>query len=172
MPMKPALIALALGLALSAPAAAQNASQIAKVQTGGSCPRCNLFQADFGDKVLRGRNLAGARLRQSDMSLSVLNHSDLSHADLRDVNGYGGLFGNVNFAGADMANSTFVGAYLEGANFRGAKFSGANFSGAEMDKAVGLSQSQLNAACGDLALTRRAGRLICDTCGAVPERLG
>jgi len=25
--------------------------------------------------------------------------------------------------------------------------------------------------CGDLALTRRAGRLICETCGAVPERL-
>ena len=26
--------------------------------------------------------------------------------------------------------------------------------------------------CGDLALTRRAGRLICETCGAVPERMG
>ena len=27
-------------------------------------------------------------------------------------------------------------------------------------------------ACGDLALTRRAGRLVCETCGAAPERLG
>ncbi len=147
--MKSALIALAISLAATAPAMAQNAAQIAKVQTGGSCPHCNLFQADFGNKVLRSRNLAGSRLRQSDMSLSVLNHSDMAHADLRDVNGYGALFSSVNFAGADMTNSTFVGSFLEGANFRGAKLSGANFSGAEMVKALGLTQAQLNAACGD-----------------------
>jgi uncharacterized protein YjbI with pentapeptide repeats len=160
MPMKPALIALAICLAAnlaSGPAMAQNATQIAKVHAGGSCPHCNLFQADFGNKVLRSRNLAGARLRQSDMSLSVLNHSDMAHADLRDVNGYGALFSSVNFTGADMTNSTLVGAYLEGANFRGAKLSGANFSGAEMEKAVGLTQSQLNAACGDEKTTLPRG---------------
>ncbi len=155
--MKSALIALVISLAATAPAMAQNAAQIAKVQAGGSCPHCNLFQADFGNKVLRSRNLAGSRLRQSDMSLSVLNHSDMAHADLRDVNGYGALFSSVNFAGADMTNSTFVGAFLAGANFRGAKLNGANFSGAELASlvdgkmvvAVGLTQSQLNAACGD-----------------------
>ena len=26
--------------------------------------------------------------------------------------------------------------------------------------------------CGDLSLTRRAGRLVCETCGVAPERLG
>ena len=77
-PMKPVLIALAACLAASAPALAQNAAQIAKVQGGGSCAHCNLFQADFGNKVLKSRNLAGSRLRQSDMSLSVLNHSDMA----------------------------------------------------------------------------------------------
>ena len=151
------LITLAAILAMASPAMAQNATQIAKVQNGGSCPHCNLFQADFGNKVLRSRNLAGARLRQSDMSLSVLNHSDMSHADLRDVNGYGALFSSVSFVGADMTNSTFVGAYLEGANFRGAKLAGANFAGAQMSKAVGLSQSQLNAACGDEKTTLPRG---------------
>ncbi len=147
--MKPALIALAAALAFAAPAMAQNATQIAKVKAGGGCAHCNLFQADFGNRVLKSRNMAGSRLRQSDMSLSVLTRSDMSHADLRDVNGYGALFGGVNFAGADMTNSTFVGAYLEGANFRGAKLGGANFSGSEMDKALGLTQAQLNGACGD-----------------------
>jgi len=148
-PMKPALIALAASLLLAAPAMAQNATQIAKVQGGGSCAHCNLFQADFGNRVLKSRNMAGARLRQSDMSLSVLTRSDMSHTDLRDVNGYGALFGEVNFSGADMTNATFVGSYLEGANFRGAKLGGANFSGAEMEKARGLTQAQLNGACGD-----------------------
>jgi uncharacterized protein YjbI with pentapeptide repeats len=146
--MKPIVLALSLSLAAS-PALAQNAAEISKVQSGASCPHCNLFQADLGNKVLKNRNLTGARLRQSDMSLSVLNYSNMSHADLRDVNGYGALFTGVNFAGANMTNATFVGAYLEGANFRGARLNGVNFSGAEMDKAVGLTQRQLDAACGD-----------------------
>jgi uncharacterized protein YjbI with pentapeptide repeats len=155
--MKPALIALALCLAGAAPAMAQNATQIAKVHAGGSCPRCNLFQADFGNKTMFHRNLAGARLRQSDMSLAALDYTTMANADLRDVNGYAGRFTGVNFSGADMTNSTFVGAYLGGANLRGAKLSGANLSGAEMAKAIGLTQSQLNAACGDEKTTLPRG---------------
>ena len=146
--MKP--IALALTFALAAtPALAQNASQIAKVQNGGSCARCNLFQADLGNKVLKSRDLTGARLRQSDMSLSVLNYSKMGHADLRDLNGYGALFVGVNFSGADLTNATLVGADFAGANFKGAKLNGVNLSGSEMEKSVGLSQRQLDAACGD-----------------------
>jgi uncharacterized protein YjbI with pentapeptide repeats len=146
--MKNVLLALVICLSAST-ALAQNAGQIAKVQNGGSCPHCNLFQADLGNKVLKNRNLAGARLRQSDMSLSVLNDSTMAGADLRDINGYGALFNGVNFAGADMTNATMVGVDLVGANFRGAKLIGVNFSGAEMAEAVGLTQAQLDEACGD-----------------------
>jgi uncharacterized protein YjbI with pentapeptide repeats len=146
--MKAAALVLMFSLA-AGPVLAQNAAEIGKVQDGGGCPHCNLFQADFGNKVLKNRNLAGARLRQSDMSLSVLNYSNMSHADLRDVNGYGALFTGVNFSGADMTNATFVGSYMAGANFRGAKLAGVNFSGSEMEKALGLTQRQLDAACGD-----------------------
>ena len=146
--MKPALFALMLSLA-AGPTLAQNAAQISKVQDGGSCPHCNLFQADLGNRMVKNRNLAGARLRQADMSLSVLDYSNLSRTDLRDLNGYGGRFTGVNFAGADLTNATLVGAYLGGANFRGAKLNGVNIAGAEMDKAVGLTQRQLDGACGD-----------------------
>jgi uncharacterized protein YjbI with pentapeptide repeats len=157
MPMKTALIALVVSLAVTAPAVAQNAAQVAKVQAGGSCPHCNLFQADLGNKTMVRRNLAGARLRQSDMSLSALDYTTMAGADLRDVNGYAGRFTGVNFSDADMTNSTFVGAYLGGANLRGAKLAGANFSGAEMAKAIGLNQGQLNAACGDEKTTLPRG---------------
>jgi uncharacterized protein YjbI with pentapeptide repeats len=143
-------VALVLAFSLAAfPALAQNAAQIGRAQAGENCPHCNLFQADLGNKDLKDKNYTGARLRQSDLSLSVFNHSSFAGADLRDVNGYGALFTDSNFAGANMTNATFVGAYLEGANLRGANLSGVNFSGAEMDRASGLSQSQLNAACGD-----------------------
>jgi uncharacterized protein YjbI with pentapeptide repeats len=78
-----------------------------------------------------------------------MNRTNFSGGDLRDVNAYGGVFGGASFARADLTNASFVGAYLESANFSGANLSGVNFSGAEMDRAVGLSQGQLNRACGD-----------------------
>jgi uncharacterized protein YjbI with pentapeptide repeats len=146
--MKTAALVLALSVA-AVPALAQNAAQVSHAEAGASCPHCNLFQADLSNREIKGRDFAGARLRQSDLSLSVFNHTSFAGADLRDVNGYGALFTDANMAGADMTNATFVGAYLEGANLRGARLSGVNFSGAEMERAVGLSQGQLDAACGD-----------------------
>jgi uncharacterized protein YjbI with pentapeptide repeats len=143
-------VAVALTVAgIALPASAQNAGQIARVRAGAHCPGCNLFQADLAGLSLAGRNLAGARLRQSDLSATVMTRVNFSGADLRDVNAYGGVFGGASFARANLTNASFVGAFLERASFKGAELTGVNFSGAEMDRAVGLSQAQLNRACGD-----------------------
>jgi uncharacterized protein YjbI with pentapeptide repeats len=149
--MRPLAILALAGLVAAAalPAEAQNAGQISRARAGASCPRCNLFQADFGGLEMRARDFSGARLRQSDLSLTVMNRTTFAGADLRDVEGYGGVFTGVSFAGANLTHASFVGAYLQGANFRGAVLEGTNFSGAEMDRAVGLTQAQLNRACGD-----------------------
>src|SRR5580704_10639921 len=159
--MKPLTIAAAIALTAcgfaAQPAAAQNAAQIEHARDGASCPRCNLFQADFSNLELKDRDFAGARLRQADMSAAVMNHTSMAGADLRDVNAYGAVFTGVSFAGANMTNASFVGTYLEGANFRGANLSGVNFSGAEMDRAIGLTQGQLNEACGDDSTTLPRG---------------
>lgn len=154
--MKPLAVAAALAL-MAAPAIAQNVSQISSTKGGGSCPGCNLFQADFTNLEMRGRNFKGARLRQSNLSLATMNGSNFSGADLRDVDAFGGLFTGSNFAGANMANSSWVGTYLGSSQFRGANLAGANFSGAEMDRASGLTQAQLDQACGDQATTLPAG---------------
>ena len=148
--MRPVSLAL-FGLALIAagPALAQNASQIARARSGASCPGCNLFQADFQNVELKNKNFARARLRQADMSAAILNHTSFAGGDLRDINAYGALFSSADFAGANLTNASFVGAYLQGANLRGAHLDGANFSGAEMDRARGLTQAQLDRACGD-----------------------
>ena len=149
-PIATAVLALALA-AMAVPASAQNAGQIARVRGGASCAGCNLFQGDFSGLEARGLNLTGARLRQADLSLSVMNRTRFSNADLRDVEAYGGVFSSSSFAGANLTNASFVGAYLDGANFSGATLSGANFSGASLRRATGLSQSRLNQACGDEA---------------------
>ncbi len=154
--MKPILIstlAAALLATAALPASAQNAGQIARVRGGASCPGCNLFQGDFSGLEARGLNLSGSRLRQSDLSLSVMNHTRFSGADLRDVEAYGGVFSSSNFSRADLTNASFVGTYLEGANFSGATLVGTNFSGAQLSRATGLTQAQLNHACGDDATT-------------------
>ena len=144
-------------LMTTSPAFAQSASQIARVQGGSSCPGCNLFQGNFSGLEARGLNLSGARIRQADLSLSVMNRTNFARADLRDVEAYGGVFSGSNFSAADLTNASFVGAYLEGSNFSGARLGGANFSGAQLARSTGLTQSQLNGACGDEATTLPSG---------------
>jgi len=82
-----------------------------------------------------------------------MNRTRFSNSDLRDVEAYGGVFSSSNFNSADLTNASFVGAYLEGASFAGANLTGTNFSGAQLNRATGLTQAQLNRACGDEATT-------------------
>lgn len=147
-----ALLAAALVLAAT-PVLAQNSGQIARVRGGASCSGCNLFQGDFSGLQARGLNLSGSRLRQADLSLSVMNRTRFTGADLRDVEAYGAVFSSSNFNNADLTNASFVGVYLEGSSFSGATLTGANFSGAQLDRVTGLTQGQLNRACGDAATT-------------------
>ncbi len=157
MPPRARRLATAFALSLLAASAAaaiahaQNPAMIAKARGGANCPGCNLFQADMANLELKNRNFTEARLRQADMSAAVLTHTRFDRADLRDLNGYGGVFTGSSFARADLTNASFVGAYLEGANFSGAHLNGVNFSGAEMERAIGLTASQLASACGDQA---------------------
>src|SRR5665213_1341356 len=111
--MKPFALVATLALVFGAShAGAQNAGQIGHARDGASCPRCNLFQADFGNLEMKGRDFAGARLRQADLSASIMNHTNFAGGDLRDVNAYGAVFSSANFAGANLTNASFVGTYL------------------------------------------------------------
>jgi len=133
------------------PALAQNASQIAQVKAGRSCPSCNLFQADFDYEDISRRNLSGSRLRQSDLSLSTAEYTNFSRADLSIANMYGIRATGANFSRANLSQASLVGGYFSGANFSGASLNGANLSGAEAANARGLTQRQLDGACGDEA---------------------
>jgi len=151
-------ILAAAAMALPAAAAAQDAGQIAKVRAGAtSCSGCNLFQADFAYRTIAGADLSGARLRQADMTAAILDRSDFSGADLSVAEAYGGRFTGANFARANLSGASFVGAYLGYANFAGAQLDGATLAGANLEGARGLTQSQLDAACGDSTTLLPAG---------------
>lgn len=161
--LKRLIFAAAALVLLASPVLAQNAGQIARVRGGASCSGCNLFQGDFSGLAARGLNLSGSRLRQADLSLVEMNRTSFAGADLRDVEAYGGVFSSSNFNRANLTNSSFVGAYLEGASFAGATLAGANFSGAQLTRATGLTQAQMNRACGDDSTTL-PGRLRIPAC--------
>jgi uncharacterized protein YjbI with pentapeptide repeats len=160
--MKRALFALPFfAVMAAAPATAQNPTQIASVKAGAkACVACNLFQADFAYLELDGRNFAKARLRQADLTVATANGASFTGADLSIVNAFGARFSGARMNNANLADGTFVGAHFEGANLAGARLERANFSGADLSLAKGLSQIQLNQACGDANTSLPAGMTI------------
>ncbi len=119
------------------------------VQGEMKCEGCDLFQVDLSYRELPNRDLSSARLRQADLSLATFDKAKFTAANLSIVNAYGARFEDADFTQADLQDSTLVGAWFGGANFAGADLSNANLSGAYLATAKGLTQMQLNTACGD-----------------------
>ena len=107
---------------------------------------------------------SGARLRQANLALSTMNHARFDNANLSVANLFGGRFTGASFRQADLTRANLVGAYFGGADLTGATLTGATLSGAELQTARGLTQSQLNTACGDSSTRLPAGFTIpgCD----------
>lgn len=130
---------------------------------GGVCEGCDLS----------GRILAGAKMSNSEFARSNFSHAVLARADAS-----GSDFEEANFTGADLRRTkliearcpraVFENAMLAHADARGAdlrhadftdadvtrtNFEDADIAGADLRNAEGLTQAQLNSACGD-RLTR------------------
>jgi uncharacterized protein YjbI with pentapeptide repeats len=150
---------LAFGLVLASTFAvhAQDASEIARVQAGQSCSGCNLFQADLAYRDLPGIDVSGARLRQANMSLATMNISNFDNANLSVANLFGARVTGSSFRNTDLSSAVLVGSYFGSSNLSRANLSGANLSGAEMANVTGLTQAQLNSACGDASTKLPAG---------------
>lgn len=153
----------ACSLALTTPAFAQAPSETggpivtqqerdaiaARVRGGASCASCDLFQIDLAYQVVSGRDFSGSRIRQSNMSIVIADRANFHGANLSLANMFGARATGADFSDANLQGATLVGGYFGGARFDGAVLAGANLSGAEMESARGLSQAQLDGACGD-----------------------
>lgn len=136
---------------------AQRAVTAERVRGGASCANCDLFQADFSYLNVSGRDFSGSRLRQSDLSLATADRTRFRGANLSIANLFGARLGGADFTNANLDQAVLVGAFLGGARLSGASLSEANLSGAEMSGAIGLTQAQLNGACGDETTTLPRG---------------
>lgn len=131
-----------------------------RVRDGASCAGCDLFQINLAYQSVAGRNFAGARIRQADLSLATADRARFHGANMSLTNFFGARLSSADLSDANLEGTTFVGAYLGGARMSGAVITGANFSGAELDSVAGLTQAQLNTACGDAATTLPSGMTI------------
>jgi uncharacterized protein YjbI with pentapeptide repeats len=131
-----------------------------RVRAGASCAGCDLFQVDLAYQRIAGRNFAAARIRQADLSLATADRAIFHSANLSLSNLFGARLAHADFTDANLEQATLVGAYLGYANFRGAVMTGADLSGAELEGAGGLTQAQLDEACGDPRTALPAGLTI------------
>jgi uncharacterized protein YjbI with pentapeptide repeats len=149
--------------------ASRNAAAQRVIGGAKSCAGCDLFQVDFSYKALDGRDFSGSRLRQADFSLATLDGASLRGANLSVANAFGARFSKADFTNADLSDATLVGSWFGGAVFSGANLKGANLSGSYLFTAKGLTQAQLNAACGDEATQLPPGLTISLCPGADPS---
>jgi uncharacterized protein YjbI with pentapeptide repeats len=118
---------------------------------------------DINALLLRASELARAEARrhQTGATAAGLGGADLGGAGLQGAGLRGADLMGKDLRGADLRGASLRGAYLIGANLRGADLAvadltgadlrGADLSGADLSMSIFLTQSQLDAAKGDLA---------------------
>jgi hypothetical protein len=117
--------------------------------SGAKLEGANLEHVNLIGANLSGAYLVGAYLRHADLIDAKLSGANLTGANLTGAN-----LGHANLSGADLRHADLSGAYLRRADLMtatliDAKLSGAHLTGANLSGAVGLTQTQLNDACGD-----------------------
>jgi uncharacterized protein YjbI with pentapeptide repeats len=130
---------------------------------GGVCEGCDLSGrilagAKMSNSNFSGSNFTSAVLARADATGSRFEEANFTDADLRHIKLVEtrcprAVFENAVLANADARGADFRHADFTGANVARMSFEGADIAGADLRNAEGLTQTQLNAACGN-RLTR------------------
>jgi uncharacterized protein YjbI with pentapeptide repeats len=135
--------------AQAASALIADASAVASIKAGHhDCNHCELAGADLTNTCVKGGNLEGADFSNARLVLMCMSYADFTRASFR----------NADLAGANLAH-----AKLDDADFTGADLSITSFKGTDLTRAKGLTQKQLDQACGD-GDTRAPEGLTVKTC--------
>ncbi len=144
----------------------------------------SLFNANLSGAKLLSARLTGANLTGVNLSDTLLNYADLSRADfsearltganLTGANISGAFLGDANLADAVLTRATLTdadlsaadlsGAELFNANLSGAKLRGSKLSGTRLDRSKGLTQQQIDRACGDAKTLLPPGLKLVNVC--------
>jgi len=141
-----AMIALIL---LPLPADAADPAAVARIHGGiVDCIGCNLAGADLSNTCVKDHDLHGADFTGANALLMCMSFAN---------------FTGVSFKGAELSGANLAGAKMDGADLTGAGTSITSFLGTDLTHVKGLTQKQLNVACGD-ATTKLPPGLRIHTC--------
>ena len=148
--------ALFVSAALIAPAASAAGSKpsydpaaVARIHKAiVDCVGCNLKGADLTNTCVKNHDLHGADFDGANATLMCMSFAN---------------FENASFRGTELSGANLAGAKMDGADLTGAKTSITSFLGTDLTKVKGLTQKQLDVACGD-AKTKLPPGLRVHTC--------
>jgi uncharacterized protein YjbI with pentapeptide repeats len=142
--------AAVFGLCSSASAqAAADASAVARIHGGiVDCVGCQLAGSDLSNTCVKAHDLHGADFDGAKAVLMCMSYANFSGA---------------TFRGTDLSGANLAHANLDDADLTGAITTITSFKGTDLTRAKGLTQAQLNAACGD-AETKAPAGLTVHTC--------
>ncbi len=106
------------------------------------CVGCQLQGADLTNTCVKAHDLHGADFDGANATLMCMSYANFKGASFR----------GTNLSGANLAH-----ADVDGADFSGAKLNITSFKGTDLTKAKGLTQAQLDKACGDADTKAPAG---------------
>ena len=101
---------------------------------GANLRNVRFEHVDFHGARFEGANLSGAQFQRTILTEARFERAELINAQFKHV---------------DLINARFEHADLRGARFEDADIRGARFDGANLEGAEGLTQPQLDTACGD-----------------------
>jgi uncharacterized protein YjbI with pentapeptide repeats len=128
---------------------APDPAAVASIRAGHhDCPRCMLAHADLTNQCVKHGNLEGADFDGAKLVLMCMSYGD---------------YRNASFRGADLSGANLAHASLDGADLSGARLTITSIRAADLSGAKGLTQQQLDAACGD-AQTRLPAHLHIKIC--------
>lgn len=129
------ILLFALFLLPALPVAAADPAAVAKIRGGiVDCVGCDLRGADLTNTCVKEHDLHGANFDGANATLMCMSFSN---------------FTNASFRGTELSGANLAGAKMDGADMTGAKTSITSFLGTDLRKVKGLTQKQLDVACGD-----------------------
>jgi len=122
-------------LVLLVPAHAADPAAVARIHGGiVDCVGCDLRGADLANTCVKDHDLHGADFTGADATLMCMSFAD---------------FTGVSFRDTELSGANLAGAKMNGADLTGARTSITSFLGTDLRGVKGLTQAQLNVACGD-----------------------
>lgn len=137
------LAAYAVVPAQADPSLKADPKAVARLEAGiVDCPGCQLAGANLFNTCVKAKNLRGANFDGANATLMCMSFAD---------------FRGASFRGAILDAANLGSAKLDGADITGARTRITSFAGTDLTRVKGLTQSQLDAACGDAKTKVPAG---------------